>query len=669
MRAVRSVEWANMSHRASNGNDRSKDDSACSTRDAPATDTRRLTKSPGSNKRSLILQNWRILAGGFVTCLVPLSLLFDLRNTFYTDWFNHLWAIEYFGEYLKWHRVPPDVFISTNLVGVPMPIFYAGKFYALAGCLSALIGSAVAFRATAIFVMLIQFVHVERAIRCVNQSKWLSFATALIVSWAIYPLTDLYNRSALTEFIAIALLNAAICSLFVLLIKCSLGQRSYYDAVAAGLLYAGAAVTHPLTALFGCTFILTIGIGSLLVLRRSWLIMVGVVNTVLITMVLAPWCYCVLKFSGSIPISNPAGNRLLFRENGFFRDTIDSVWSRLSPVPVDLRSISKGVLDVSTPYLDAQIILPLVLLAGILCWFWFKSAKRICPRYRTLLIVIFSLSTGLASLFFAVSVHPSLSARFNGLFDILQFPYRLTAYVNLALLSAAVALAGLIDWDKTEETRAVSRLKVVGITLCVTISLCALVVKLIHANAVNQMIFSIPKGRSPDFFWRGPRLLNLPWTSYGQFGYSVLNGLATSPPKGFENKKLIDFLPGDGSRFGMVGSITIELLAPTLVVTNVQPFPWNVLIVDGKPQLPHNLVTVLSGAFDKSLNPLVVAIPLNAGWHVLQYDFAPKPIWRILNVLSWIALILWIVIWALAALVPATKVLLFPAKKREERAC
>jgi hypothetical protein len=612
--------------------------------------------SGGSSNPGLFSRGWWILAGAFGACLLPLSLLLDFRNTFYVDWFNHLWSIEYFGEYMKWHRTPPDVFITTSLVGIPMPIFYGGKFYALAGCLSALLGSAAAFRAVAMFAMLIQFVHVQRAVHSVNPSKCLSFAIALLVSWAIYPLTNLYNRSALTEFIAVALLNAAMCCLFVLLIKLSLDQRSYYDAVAVGLFYALAAVTHPLTALFGCMFILVIGIGALLVLRLFWLVIVGAANAVLIAIILAPWCYAVHRFSGLMFVDNPAHNSLLFRRLDFFRDTIDSFWSRLSPMPVDLRSISKGV-EVSTPYLDAQIILPLVLLFGLLSGFWFISGQRVCRRKRTLLVVILSLSTGFALLFFAVSVHPSLSARFYGLFDILQFPYRLTAYVNLALLTAVMALAGLIDWNR--ETRGTSLFRTVGITLCVTISLCALISQLVHANAANHLIQSETRPDSqvrwyPGLFGRGPRLLDLPWTSYSQFQYSVLVGLATTRPKGFENDQSIAFLPGDLSRFGKVNSITIDLLAPTLVVTNVQPFPWNVLIVDGKLQSPHDLVTALSGAFPnsnnpKALHPLVVATPLMPGRHVLQYRFVPEQIWRILNISSWVALMLWALIWLASA--------------------
>jgi len=603
-----------------------------------------------------------MLLGSLAACLVPLSLLFDFRNTFYVDWFNHLWYIEYFGEYLKWHWTPPDVFITSTLVGVPMPLFYSGKFYALAGCLSAWIGSAAAFRAVAAFIMFIQFVHVERAVRCANPSKWLSFTTGLLVSWAIYPLTNLYNRSALTEFVAVALLNAAVSCLFVLLIKLSRGQQSYYDAVAVGLLYTGAAVTHPLTALFGCTFIIVVSIGALLVLRRFWLITVGAVNAILIAIVLAPWCYVMLRFSRSMAINDPSVNKAWFLKDAFFPETIDSFWSRLSPTPVDLRSISKGV-ETASPYLDAQITIPLVLFGGVLCWFWFKSARQLCQKTRQLLIVIFSLSTGLSLLFFAISVYPAFSAPFHGFFDILQFPYRLTAYVNLALLMAVMALAGLADWGETkDDNRAVSQIKTVGITLCVTISLCALIAKLIHANAVcfadpladirefsrvNKLQVR-PDSQGnwyPGFFGRGPRLLDLPVTSYGQFFYSVLDGLATARPEGFKKEQSIAFLPGDLSRFGKVNAITIELAVPTLVVTNVQPFPWNVLTVDGVRQAPKNLVTAPSSGFAEWMKAAVVAVPLMPGEHVLRYRFAPKPLWRILNVLSWVFLILWIVAW------------------------
>src|ERR1700733_2797545 len=55
------------------------------------------------------------LAISALVCSLPLLLLYDLRSVFDFDWFNHLWMIEYFGEYLRRHGTPPAVFATENL--------------------------------------------------------------------------------------------------------------------------------------------------------------------------------------------------------------------------------------------------------------------------------------------------------------------------------------------------------------------------------------------------------------------------------------------------------------------------------------------------------------------------------------------------------------------------
>ena len=99
--------------------------------------------------------------------------------------------------------------------------------------------------------MFIQFYHIERAARGLHVRRIFSFPVAMMITWAVYPLTNLYNRSALTEFVAVAFLNASVASLFVLIMKVSRAERSRYDMVAFGLLYLISALIHPLTALFG----------------------------------------------------------------------------------------------------------------------------------------------------------------------------------------------------------------------------------------------------------------------------------------------------------------------------------------------------------------------------------------------------------------------------------
>ena len=268
---------------------------------------------------------WREEIVSIFVCLLPLVLLINLRNTYYVDWFNHLWLIEYFGQHILRHGSVPQTLVTNQLIGVATPIFYGGKFYAACGLLSSFLGSAIAFRAVASFAVLIQFWHVKRAVYSASQNKSVSFTVATLVSWAIYPLTNLYNRSALTEFIAVTFLNAAVASLFVLVLRSSNGKKSYYDAVAFGFLYVTSALTHPLTALFGGVFLVLVGLAAWFALRNRWLALVGFFNLAMIALILSPWCYVVHRFGPSLPIASKNLNKGIFRKTGFFPDSIDNL--------------------------------------------------------------------------------------------------------------------------------------------------------------------------------------------------------------------------------------------------------------------------------------------------------------------------------------------------------
>jgi hypothetical protein len=611
-------------------------------------------------RRSKLPGNLLGKIAGFLVCLLPLSLLVDPRSTFFVDWFNHLWLIEYSGEYIKDHGSIPPTLLTTTLVGIPVLIFYAGKFYAVTGLISAFVGSAIAFRIVALLVLLLQFWHVERAVRSTTQIKALPLVVATIVTWGIYPLTNLYNRSALTEFVAVALLTASGACLFVLIFQLQNGVKSYYDVVAFGLFYVAAALTHPLTAMFGCIFLLPMGLVAFAVMRRPWLIAVGGFSAIMCALVLSPWCYAVRRFSHALLLTNPAYMKNTFRKAGFFPDSIDSLWSRLSPLPVDFRSILKGT-DVSTPYLDAQIMFPVIVLLGGLAWVWCRRNRGSPVETRVLLILILCLSAVFCSLFLAVSVDPNLAEIFGGVFDVLQFPYRLTTYVNLELLICVLALAGLLR-DSSENAKVDGRLNKAVLGTSVLISLCALESKLVHASAVRSVepitkILWLSQALGPQWT-NGPgghwypgmpnqesELIRLPVLFYGYSAYTVTEGFATKPASGASEELPIFFLPNDSTHFGRLDRIEVDLTKPTLVITNVQAFPWNRLIVDGVKQDLSRVATTPARAFSNGTQPVVETILLPAGKHVLEYRFSPDLAWRILDRISWIALVAWVSLW------------------------
>ncbi|MBV8587313.1 MAG: hypothetical protein JO308_13575, partial [Verrucomicrobia bacterium] len=539
-------------------------------------------------------QHWPLITGVAV-CLLPLVLLFNPSSAFDRDWINHLWAIEYSGAWLRAPGTLPLVYHTHQIIGLVLPLFYSGKFYNLAGLLSAWLGSALSIRLIVFGLLLLQFVHVERAVRVASTSRLLAFSTATIVSWGIYPLTNLYNRSALPEYIAGLFLTASVASWFVLLLRLTREERSYYDAIAAGLFYVCAALTHPLTAAFGGLFISILSLRGLIFLRSRWFVTIGLINGAAATLVLGAWMAVVFWFNHNLPVSNPHTNHSMFKKWGFFPGSIDNVWSRLSPFPLDLRATQHG-LNVSTPYLDAQISIPTLLLLILLLWLWWRT-KGPVRSDRTFFVRLGRLALVLAGFCFLLSVHPSRPPWFLPFFDILQFPYRLVTYINLGLVTALFAWATLVDLAEVERRPHWSAWRTAGFSVALTIATAGLIVKLVHADAIRMSASELSSiwGRpahsrlfpDPESDWYPSSLgsaqqtFALPNTECGEFDFVVTRGMTAAPPLGFERQQWVNLPIGTGPEFGSPKKLDVVLPQSALVVTNVQAFPWNRLSVDG----------------------------------------------------------------------------------------
>lgn len=130
------------------------------------------------------------MATAIVTALAAIPL-FDLHTVFYVDWINHLWSIEYFGEYWKQHFTPPAVFNTQQVIGMNVAIFYSYHFYALAGVVSALLGSGLTIRCLVIGVLALQFRVVLSSLVAVHVQRSTAYVVAAVLAWGIYSLTNL----------------------------------------------------------------------------------------------------------------------------------------------------------------------------------------------------------------------------------------------------------------------------------------------------------------------------------------------------------------------------------------------------------------------------------------------------------------------------------------------
>jgi hypothetical protein len=72
----------------------------------------------------------------------------------------------------------------------------------------------------------------------------------------------------------------------------------------------------------------------------------------------------------------------------------------------------------------------------------------------------------------------------------------------------------------------------------------------------------------------------------------ILEGYSLGKGRGLEEQIEVRFLPGSGKDFGPVVPVSLTLQRPALVITNVQPFPWIEMWVNGHLQRKSDLIAI-----------------------------------------------------------------------------
>ena len=136
--------------------------------------------------------------------------------------------------------------------------------------------------------------------------------------------------------------------------------------------------------------------------------------------------------------------------------------------------------------------------------------------------------------------------------------------------------------------------------------------KLVHASVIHQDSTQFDKEIwAPLPFGSSNHLSDLPGSFYGAGDYSVADGFAKDTfsnvaPVAFRNFKVLD-----GDRFGQVEDLTVNLTkAAIVVITNIQPFPWNRILINGSLQSQSDVMVVAGRE----------AVLLPSGSYILKAD-------------------------------------------------
>ena len=561
---------------------------------------------------------WVIALAAALACLP----LLKVHGYFWIDWTNHLWMSGYVGRYFRVHHSMPAYFNTQQHLGMANPMFYGFLFYPSLGLLTSVISPDLLVRLLSPAALYIQGDMIRRAFGRVAGSG-IATAIAVLVTWQIYPLTNLYNRGALTEFAAVVFLTCALATWMLLLTEAEPVRRVYRVSLVLLLLVLTVA-THPISGVYGCLFL---GLVALLTLPRARLdrgmVVAGAVSCVLGLAVVAPWIYVTSRFRPLLHITTTPPEIL------YFRRSLDAAWSRFSPLPVDRRTFeTANLFEISTPYLDAQMSVPLLVVALALGWVSWR-ASRAGPRAGWPLRVAVGTAWALFLATAWVSISPKANHVVPPLLRMVQFAYRLVSYQNLALLLALYFGFWLAPraWNLGEST-ALRR----SVRIALAIAALALPVKLWHALRIAG---HDPGIRLFSTDHRATTTLNPVF--YAQRDYttpSYYGGWQVATPE----MPRISLPVRDGSSFGVVSDAEFVLDRPARALTNVSAFPLHHLIVDGVEVPPARLIWTDLGT---------LAFDAPAGRHRISVRTDVDGTWVILTRVSWLAMATWLalIVW------------------------
>ncbi len=584
---------------------------------------------------------------GLAAVLFPALLLYPTGQGFYRDWHNHVWMVGYFGEYIRQHGWFPNVVNTTEVGGLAFPAFYGYLFYPLLGLASTHLHPEAVVRLASLLLFAAQYVSVRKTLRRLKAGEGLASSVACLTIWSVYGLTNLYNRSALTEFFAVGLLTCAVCSWFDLLQSTS-ALATWRRGLRFGLLLTLAMGFHPITGLFSLP-LLAVLLFALPARQVSLgrLAVVWCATGVAAIVVLAPWVHAVRKFEKDLSIA------ALSAEIADLTEHIDHWQTRLHPLPSDSRCLEDAPADVSTPFLDSQISLPLLILAAGLA---VSHLRRLEGRERLLTAGFLCIPLLYAAGSLYLSLRMDAFGHLPRVFVKVQFLYRLVSYVNLGFLLLPLFL---LAWAARHRAVPAAPVTVSPVLLCFVLTYAGfcVVLKLQHAETAR-----IPEKRLVQYWaghgrayepstgtWRWvkndadrARLTILPLSSCVQNDYltpKYLQPLSAAEQVG------TPFVPlgvqSRGRNFGEPNVITVTANQPCYIGTEVLVFPWNHFEVDGRPVPPEALRSWCDARVEPY--PLVrTAVPVPAGAHTIRCRFVPSPKWLWLHRIGWAVLIPWL---------------------------
>lgn len=361
-------------------------------------------------------------------------------NNFYTDWTNHIWLISHFRTELLGGNLLPDFIHVEGAKFESMPFYYGTFFYPLAAIISVPLGANLTIKIAIVALVALLFLKTYNLFISTGNTHKYSAGIAILFSTSIYSATNLYNRSALTEFFSNIFISIGLIYVFTSFAHAN-RVNTFKSNIALGLFFITLGLgTHPIITFTSAIFIFP-AVAFFIAARWNTLEKAAKKNLLIgsgsVFLLLAPIYALIIKYRQDFPIGN--GNAL-----ETFPNSIDSLWARIGIFYIDSRAFEQPIHEIGTPFLNAPLGLPIVFMFVFLTAAFLKQKNKKLLEQSSIVLIYLSTLVLLACLIGL----PMLSTENQGpLADLskflapIQFLYRLSGTLHLLMMVGIVIVS------------------------------------------------------------------------------------------------------------------------------------------------------------------------------------------------------------------------------------
>jgi hypothetical protein len=413
--------------------------------DSPAT----IGEPTRTRRSSLLTSTWFTVGGGLTLAAVVIFICTypmiggraaELRDGGFVgfDWFAHLWYIWHQEESLRAHLLPS--YFAHNASGVfdPHYAFYGGTLYALTGLVSVAIGHDAAFVVSWIWAFMMAYGGLYWMARQAGVGPWASHIPSIVFVSSPWYLSSIYVWGSWGQNTAFSALLLVLAAGFSIMRADRLRPFPALALAIGVLFYTG---SHSLTLAWATTAMTVLGLvffalvpGFRQLFNRRGLLRIAAVG-IPAGLVNAWFMFPAIAYQGQTWIGTNYDMAKSFL-----------LTSMYYVEPEHILTLTRARADPLSPHLALQ--LPLLATAWLVAGLVFLRPNWRSQWLRTAVLFLLA-GVGMWQLM----THSSWILGLPHPYDQIQAPYRLEAYINIAVAGALIATLALAARSKSRVRR------------------------------------------------------------------------------------------------------------------------------------------------------------------------------------------------------------------------